>query len=190
MTCSLLLPLPLLMVDLSLVVSKYIGETEKNLAHLFDRAHNKDWILFFDEADALFSKRTAVHSSQDKWANLEVNYLLQRMEEHRGLTILASNLKTNIDSAMTRRFQAMVYFPAPKQPERQLLWETSLPKPFTFEKGISLAKISAYEFTGANIANILKYASLRALNNQTHELRIDWLEDGIRKEFIKENRTP
>ncbi len=177
-------------VDLSMIVSKYIGETEKNLAHLFDRAHGKDWILFFDEADALFSKRTAVNSSQDKWANLEVNYLLQRMEEHKGLTILASNLKANIDNAMTRRFQAMIYFPAPKQPERQILWETSLPKPFTFEKGVSLAKISAYEFTGANIANILKYASLRALNNHTHELRIEWLEDGIRKEFIKENRTP
>lgn len=177
-------------VDLSMIVSKYIGETEKNLAHLFDRAHGKDWILFFDEADALFSKRTAISSAQDKWANLEVNYLLQRMEEHRGLTILASNLKENIDTAMTRRFQAMVYFPSPKQPERQKLWETLLPQPFTFGKDISAKKMSEYEFTGANISNILKYASLHALNNHTHEIQSAWLQEGIRKEFIKENRTP
>ena len=177
-------------VDLSMIVSKYIGETEKNLAHLFDRAHGKDWILFFDEADALFSKRTAINSSQDKWANLEVNYLLQRMEEHRGLTILASNLKGNIDTAMTRRFQAMVYFPYPKQPERQKLWETLLPSPFTYEKTISPKKMGEYEFTGANIANILKYSCLHALDNNTHEIKTSWLQEGIRKEFIKENRTP
>jgi hypothetical protein len=177
-------------VDLSMIVSKYIGETEKNLAHLFDRAQGKDWILFFDEADALFSKRTSINSSQDKWANLEVNYLLQRMEEHRGLTILATNLKENIDNAMTRRFQAMIYFPTPKQNERHKLWETLLPNPFTFEESISPKRMSEFDFTGANISNIIKYACLRALNNETHEIKSNWLQAGIRKEFIKENRTP
>ena len=177
-------------VDLSMIVSKYIGETEKNLAHLFDRAHDKDWILFFDEADALFSKRTSVGSAQDKWANLEVSYLLQRMEEHKGLTILATNLKENIDSAMTRRFQSIIYFPSPKEHEREQLWRSLLPSPFSFEGAISLKKISHYKFTGANISNILKDASLCALSNKTEEIKAEWLQRSISKEFIKENRTP
>ena len=177
-------------VDLSMIVSKYIGETEKNLAHLFDRAAGKDWILFFDEADALFGKRTSVSSAQDKWANLEMSYLLQRMEEHKGLTILASNLKDNIDSAMTRRFQSIIYFPEPKEKEREQLWGSLLPSPYTYEKGISPKIMSKYKFTGANIANILKYACLHAVHNNTHEIKTSWLQEGIRKEFIKENRTP
>jgi len=177
-------------VDLSMVVSKYIGETEKNLAHLFDRAHDKDWILFFDEADALFSKRTSVGSAQDKWANLEVSYLLQRMEEHKGLTILATNLKDNIDSAMTRRFQSIIYFPSPKENEREQLWLSLLPSPFSYEATIDLEKISKFQFSGANIANILKDACLCALAHNTHVLRFEWLDRSIKKEFIKENRTP
>ncbi len=177
-------------VDLSMIVSKYIGETEKNLAYLFDRAQGKDWILFFDEADSLFSKRTSVNSSQDKWANLEVSYLLQRMEEHKGLTILATNLKNNIDSAMTRRFQSIIYFPAPKENERKQLWANLLPTPFTYEKSISMEKLSTLEFSGANIANILKDACLCALDHDTKEIHHDWLQESIRKEFIKENRTP
>lgn len=177
-------------VDLSMIVSKYIGETEKNLAHLFDRAHDKDWILFFDEADALFSKRTSVGSAQDKWANLEVSYLLQRMEEHKGLTILATNLKDNIDSAMTRRFQSIIYFPSPKEKEREKLWRTLLPSPFSYEEIINMGKLSKFKFTGANISNILKDASLCALANDTKEIKSKWLQRSIRKEFIKENRTP
>lgn len=177
-------------VDLSMVVSKYIGETEKNLAYLFDRAQGKDWILFFDEADALFSKRTSVNSSQDKWANLEVSYLLQRMEEHKGLTILATNLKNNIDSAMTRRFQSVIYFPSPKENERKQLWSNLLPAPFTYEKSISMEKLSKLEFSGANISNILKDSCLCALDHQTKEIHHEWLQESIRKEFIKENRTP
>lgn len=177
-------------VDLSMIVSKYIGETEKNLAHLFDRAHDKDWILFFDEADALFSKRTSVSSAQDKWANLEVSYLLQRMEEHKGLTILATNLKDNIDSAMTRRFQSSIYFPAPKEKEREQLWRSLLPSPFSYHSDISIEKLSRFQFSGANISNILKDACLCALSNNTQELKLEWLDRSIKKEFIKENRTP
>ncbi len=100
-----------LRVDLSQVVSKYIGETEKNLDAVFEKATNKDWILFFDEADALFGKRTDVKDSHDRYANQEIGYLLQRMEDYPGLAILASNLKENIDKAFTRRFQAVVQFP-------------------------------------------------------------------------------
>jgi SpoVK/Ycf46/Vps4 family AAA+-type ATPase len=100
-------------IDLSQVVSRYIGETEKNLDAVFKKAAGKDWVLFFDEADALFGKRTEVKDAHDKFANQEVNYLLQRMESYAGLVILATNLKANIDKAFTRRFQTVVHFPIP-----------------------------------------------------------------------------
>ena len=105
-------------VDLSRVVSKYIGETEKNLARLFDKAEHKDWILFFDEADALFGKRTEVRDAHDQYANQEVAYLLQRIESYAGLVILATNQRGNIDEAFLRRFQASVNFPMPRPEER------------------------------------------------------------------------
>jgi SpoVK/Ycf46/Vps4 family AAA+-type ATPase len=98
-------------VDLSQVVSKYIGETEKNLSVVFKKAESKDWILFFDEADALFGKRTDVKDAHDKYANQEVSYLLQRIEDYPGLAILSTNLKGTIDSAFLRRFQTVVNFP-------------------------------------------------------------------------------
>jgi hypothetical protein len=100
-------------IDLSMIVSKYIGETEKNLSKIFDKATNKDWILFFDEADALFGKRTNVSDAHDRYANQEVSFLLQKIEDHPGLVILASNMKSNIDEAFTRRFQSMIHFPVP-----------------------------------------------------------------------------
>jgi SpoVK/Ycf46/Vps4 family AAA+-type ATPase len=98
-------------IDLSMVISKYIGETEKNLELLFARAEDKGWILFFDEADALFGKRTNVRDAHDKYANQEISYLLQRIEDYNGLVILATNLKSNIDEAFTRRFQLKLEFP-------------------------------------------------------------------------------
>jgi len=101
-------------VDLSMIVSKYIGETEKNLARIFDAAENKHWILFFDEADALFGKRTRVDDAHDRYANQEVSFLLQRIEEFAGVVILASNFKTNIDDAFLRRFHNVVEFPMPR----------------------------------------------------------------------------
>jgi SpoVK/Ycf46/Vps4 family AAA+-type ATPase len=98
-------------IDLSMVVSKYIGETEKNLSKIFDAAEHKNWILFFDEADALFGKRTNVRDAHDKYANQEVAYLLQRIEKYNGLVILASNMKNNIDDAFTRRLQSIIHLP-------------------------------------------------------------------------------
>src|SRR5690606_1665724 len=109
-------------IDLSMVVSKFIGETEKNLANLFDKAENKDWILFFDEADALFGKRTNVRDAHDKYANQEVSFLLQRTETYAGLVILATNFKNNIDDAFARRFQSHIYFPSPAFGERLKIW--------------------------------------------------------------------
>ncbi len=110
-----------------MVVSKYIGETEKNLSKLFDKAANKDWILFFDEADSIFGKRTNVRDAHDKYANQEVSYLLQRIESHEGLVILASNFKGNIDTSFTRRFNSIIEFENPGIEERIKLWENYIP---------------------------------------------------------------
>lgn len=116
-------------IDLSMVVSKYIGETEKNLELLFARAEDKDWILFFDEADAIFSKRTNIKEAHDKYANQEVSYLLQRIEDYNGLVILASNMRNNIDEAFIRRFNSIMHFPMPDAEERKLIWQkTFLPE--------------------------------------------------------------
>jgi len=109
-------------IDLRSVVSKYIGETEKNLGRLFDKANNKDWILFFDEADALFGKRTNIRDAHDKYANQEISYLLQRIEDYPGLVLLASNFNENIDEAFLRRFQAKIYFPLPEEEPRENIW--------------------------------------------------------------------
>jgi SpoVK/Ycf46/Vps4 family AAA+-type ATPase len=105
---------PVYTIDLANLVSKYIGETEKNLEILFDRAEGKEWILFFDEADALFGKRTEVKNAHDKYSNQEISYLLQRIEDYNGLVILATNMKSNIDDAFTRRFNSAIDFSLPK----------------------------------------------------------------------------
>lgn len=105
---------PVYKIDLSNVVSKYIGETEKNLEIIFDRTEGKEWILFFDEADALFGKRTDAKDAHDKYSNQEVSYLLQRIEDYNGLVILATNMKNNIDDAFTRRFNSVIHFSLPK----------------------------------------------------------------------------
>ena len=106
-------------IDLSMVVSKYIGETEKNLSRVFDEAEKKGWILFFDEADALFGKRTETSSANDRYANQEVSYLLQRIETYTAVTILATNLRSSIDEAFSRRFQSMVAFTRPNNDEQK-----------------------------------------------------------------------
>ncbi|MGB5944060.1 MAG: ATP-binding protein [Leeuwenhoekiella sp.] len=176
-------------IDLSVVVSKYIGETEKHLSNLFDKARNKNWILFFDEADALFGRRTKVRDAHDKYANQEVSYLLQRIEEHPGLVILATNLKSNMDVAFTRRFQVMVHFPAPGVEERLKLWSTSLPEGIDFSKEINLKHIAErYEVTGAHINNIVHYCCLQSLENKTTTLSEGNLISGIKREYQKENK--
>src|SRR5690606_24036620 len=114
-------------VDLTRVVSKYIGETEKNLAEIFDRAALSGAILFFDEADALFGKRSEVKDSHDKYANMETSYLLQKMEEYEGLTILATNFSQNLDDAFMRRIHYIIKFPFPDVQQREQLWKSVLP---------------------------------------------------------------
>jgi hypothetical protein len=176
-------------IDLSMMVSKYIGETEKNLARLFNKAENKDWILFFDEADALFGKRTGVRDAHDKYANQEVSYLLQRVESYPGLVILASNFKTNIDDAFMRRFQSVVYFPMPKASERLVLWQKAIPAKIELAKGLDLAKTATkYELSGSSIINVVQYVGLQLLAQKTHVLSHDLLVSGIERELTKEGK--
>lgn len=177
-------------IDLSMVVSKYIGETEKNLSSLFDKAQNKDWILFFDEADSIFGKRTNVRDAHDKYANQEVSYLLQRIEAFPGLVILASNFKNNIDTAFTRRFQSMVEFEAPTHKERLRLWKNNLPKNIPLEESLTLDMLSKkYAITGANIVNIIQYACLKTIANGCESIQKRFLLEGIKKEYLKEGKT-
>ena len=176
-------------IDLSSVVSKYIGETEKNLASLFDKAENKDWILFFDEADAIFGKRTGVRDAHDKYANQEVSYLLQRIEAYDGLVILASNFRSNIDTAFIRRFNAIIYFPPPKQEERLSLWEKSMPMQISLARDLELKEIAArYELTGSHIMNIVQYISLASLENRDFVLTKELMIKGIKRELEKEGK--
>ena len=176
-------------IDLSMVVSKYIGETEKNLSKLFDKAANKDWILFFDEADSIFGKRTNVRDAHDKYANQEVSYLLQRIEAHSGLVILASNMKGNIDSAFTRRFNSIIEFENPGTTERVRLWENYIPSEIALEKEISLKEIAQkYNLAGANIVNVIQYAGLKTLEKSSKKIAKEDLLKGIQKEYEKEGK--
>ncbi len=177
-------------IDLSRVVSKYIGETEKNLAKLFDKAENKNWILFFDEADALFGKRTGIRDAHDKYANQEVAYLLQRVEGYAGLVILATNQRDNIDEAFTRRFQSIIHFPLPRPEERHAIWRRAFPPQIAVADDVNWPQIAArYELTGANILNITHYCAIEAMADQSNRLDRQRLEAGIMREFVKEGKV-
>ena len=177
-------------IDLSQIVSKFIGETEKNLETVFKKAETKDWILFFDEADALFGKRTNVSSAHDKYANQEVSYLLQRVEDYPGLLILASNFKSNLDDAFLRRFHSLVHFPMPVASERLMLWKKTMPQNLTLHNSVNLEELSKqYEMSGASILNAVHFATLQChARNESVMLQSDLL-DGIKKEFFKEERS-
>ena len=152
-------------VDLSMIVSKYIGETEKNLAKVFDLAENRNWILFFDEADALFGKRTSTNTSNDRHANQEVAYLLQRIEDFPGTVILATNLKSNIDEAFSRRFQSIIYFPMPSEELRAELWRSMLPKEWLGDDAEDLIATAAQsELSGGSIANVVRKCAVQLVN--------------------------
>ncbi len=177
-------------IDLAMTISKYIGETEKNLAKVFDLAEYNDWILFFDEADALFGKRTITQSSNDRYANQEVSYLLQRIEDFPGLTILASNFKSNIDDAFARRFQSMIYFPAPDVEQRLQLWQKAFANGPKLARDIDLAELAQrYELSGGEIINVLRYVAIQAARNPEQIIHSKDIIKGIRKEFHKNDRT-
>jgi len=177
-------------VDLSQVVSKYIGETEKNLSNIFDQAESRNWILFFDEADSLFGERTQASNSNDRAANQEISYLLQRVEDFPGIIILASNLKSNIDEAFSRRFQNTVYFPLPEPAERLTLWQKIFEKA-SVENREDLFEHFAnnYELAGGSLTNVARYAAISAIMDNRNVINKLDLEQGISRELQKEGKN-
>jgi SpoVK/Ycf46/Vps4 family AAA+-type ATPase len=160
------LGLDLYKIDLSNVVSKYIGETEKNLSRIFDEAETSNAILFFDEADALFGKRSEVKDSHDRYANIETGYLLQRMEEHEGIVILASNFRKNMDEAFVRRLHFTVEFPFPNEEDRRRIWESVWPEAAPRDPDLDLAFLARrFQMTGGNIRNIALSAAFLAADD-------------------------
>ena len=177
-------------IDLSLVVSKYVGETEKNLSKVFELAEGRSWILFFDEADALFGKRTGLKDAHDRYANQEVAYLLQRIEDYRGLVVLSTNLKSNMDEAFARRFQSVIRFPMPDAAQRERLWRETFSPNCVFEEGLDLKELAAkYEMAGGSILNVVQYASLMAMSRGESLIRKADALEGIRREFQKEGKV-
>ena len=173
-------------IDLSMIVSKYIGETEKNLARVFDLAENRNWILFFDEADALFGKRTSTNTSNDRHANQEVAYLLQRIEDFPGMIILATNLRSNIDEAFSRRFQSVIYFPMPTKELRAQLWQKMIPKEWLGEDADELINMAAEtELSGGSIANVVRRCALHLVNKPDAQLNKAMLKEALQKEKLK-----
>lgn len=179
-------------VDLNQILSKYIGETEKNLSKLFEQAEKNDWILFFDEADALFGKRSEVRDAHDRYANQEVSYLLQRAEKHNGLIIFATDRKSAIDEAFIRRFQSVIYFPPPDSNSRFLLWQKVLPhhKGLQLPSKDDLESVSKkYELTGAGIVNVVQNCCLDALGGNKGEISASRLREFIELEMVKEGKA-
>jgi hypothetical protein len=177
-------------IDLSQIVSKYIGETEKNFAEIFNHAHDQNWILFFDEADALFGKRTETRDAHDKYANQETSYLLMRLEDHAGPVILATNFKDNIDPAFSRRFTQIIYFPQPQADERLLLWKSAIPANTRTDASLNYEELARkYEISGAQIVNAAAWCLLRLTDDPTRLLDHELVRAGVAREVAKEGRT-
>jgi SpoVK/Ycf46/Vps4 family AAA+-type ATPase len=188
------LRLNLYRIDLSAVVNKYIGETEKNLRRLFDAAEDGGAILFFDEADALFGKRSEVKDSHDRYANIEINYLLQRIESYRGLAILATNMKSALDTAFMRRLRFVVNFPFPDVADRRVLWRKVFPQrngqdaPHTPLAELDYDRLARLSLTGGNIHNIALNAAFLAAHTGT-SVTMPLIFEAVRAEFRKLDRA-
>lgn len=181
------LQLNLYRIDLSAVVSKYIGETEKNLRRLFDAAEDGGAILFFDEADALFGKRSEVRDSHDRYANIEINYLLQRMEAYRGLAILATNMKNALDQAFLRRLRFVINFPFPSPAQRKAIWQHIFP-PETPTIDLDFDRLARFNLTGGSINNIALNAAFLAIHTNAQQVTMPLLLQAIRAEYRKLER--
>jgi ATP-dependent 26S proteasome regulatory subunit len=179
------LGLDLYKTDLSTIVSKYIGETEKNLSRIFAEAETSNAILFFDEADALFGKRSEVRDSHDRYANIQTNYLLQKMEEHEGVVILATNFRKNMDEAFVRRLHFTIDFPFPDEGDRRRIWETIWPDETPRHVELDLASLARrFEVAGGNIRNIALGAAFLAADNGG-VIKMQHLLHATRREYQK-----
>jgi len=175
-------------VDLAGLMDKYVGETEKNLRAVFDAAERSGSILFFDEADALFGKRTDVKDSHDRYANIEVNYLLQRMEDYRGLAILATNRKAVLDRAFLRRLRFVVDFSPPDARSRRLIWKGVFPP--EAERGrLDLEALARLELTGGHIKTIAVNAAFLAAGEDA-PIAMRHVMHAARREYAKLDRAP
>ncbi len=182
------LQLDLFRIDLSAVVSKYIGETEKNLRKLFDAAEDSGAILFFDEADALFGKRSEVKDSHDRYANIEINYLLQRMESYRGLAILATNMKSALDKAFMRRLRFIVDFPIPGIEERKEIWRKVFPPDTPVDQALDYQRLAGLNMTGGSIQNVALNAAFLAAQHSDGRVTMPLILNAARTEFKKMER--
>jgi SpoVK/Ycf46/Vps4 family AAA+-type ATPase len=177
------LRLDLFRIDLSQVVSKYIGETEKNLSRIFDAAEESASVLLFDEADALFGKRSEVKDSHDRYANVEVSYLLQRMESYRGLAILTTNRRNALDHAFLRRIRFVLDFPFPEAAQRAEMWRRAFPAR-TPTEDLRIDRLARLHVAGGNIQNIAMGAAFLAADAQ-QPVRMEHLLASARSEFAK-----
>jgi len=183
-----MLGLTLLKIDLSQVVSKWVGETEKNLEAAFRQAEDSQALLFFDEADSLFGKRGQVRDGMDRYANLEVGFLLQRLEESDALVILASNLKENLDKAFIRRFHYIINFPRPKAAERARIWRLAFPRKAPVASDVDLDAVAELEMTGASISDAARTAALLAADAGGKVITMAHVTQGIRRQYNREAR--
>jgi hypothetical protein len=174
-------------VDLSQAVSKYIGETEKNLAAVLDRAEQRQWLLLFDEADALFGKRSETRDAHDRYANQEIAYLLQRLETFQGVVILATNLPANLDGAFLRRFESVVYFPLPGPEQRLRLWREAFSPLAQLEVDLEALAVR-HELSGGLILNVVRRVSLQAIAAGGRPIGEADLLRAIRQELEKEGK--
>ncbi len=185
-----LLNAPLMKVELSQVVSKWVGVTEQQLDCLFREAHEMRAVLFFDEADALFGRRGEVEHGVDRYANMEVSYLLQKLEDPAfcGLVLFATNLKDNIDQAFTRRFQFMLHFPRPDEEDRRKIWRLALPEGVRLAPDVDLDGFARLDMTGAGIVSAARTAALLAASNGASRVTATHIADGVRRQFRGEAR--
>jgi len=182
------LQLPMFRIDLSQVVNKYIGETEKNLKKVFDAAEESDCVIFFDEADALFGKRTSVKDAHDRFANIEISYLLERMERLKGIAILATNRRKDLDEAFLRRLRFLVEFPLPGEEERARLWR------YVFPKGVDIAALDVpylartFPLAGGHIRSIAFNACLQTTPGAEPCVDMPQVLSAVKRELDKLNR--
>lgn len=183
------LGLDLLKIDLSRIVSKWVGETEKNLEIAFREAEASNTLLFFDEADTLFGKRGEIRGGNDRYANLEVGFLLQRLEQYSGLAVLASNLRDEIDPAFIRRFHIALHFPRPKEPERRALWRVAFPPAAPVAGDFDLESIVKLDMTGASIVGAARTAAMLAADEGSERITATHIQEGIRRQYRQESRV-
>jgi SpoVK/Ycf46/Vps4 family AAA+-type ATPase len=185
------LKLPMYRIELSQVVSKYIGETEKNLKQLFEKAEISDTILFFDEADALFGRRTEIRDAHDRYANITVSYLLERMERFKGLVILAANKKENLDDAFIRRIRFLIDFPMPSFNERKKIWKKAMPKGVDHSEVDITFLAKQFPISGGNIRSIVFNACFQSIADPKlrDKLSMEELIKAVKHEYDKMNHS-